>query len=493
MAEPPRTVAAVGDVLRSAGLLLETHGPGDVVVGGAAQDSRRVEAGDVFLAWTGTSADAHDHLADAVDAGAVAAVVERRVADVDVPQLVVADGRRAAAVVADALAGSPWADLFMAAVTGTNGKTTTALMVRHILAERGPAAAVGTLGVVDADGVRPGTEGLTTPGPVQLAEWLRALVDDGIRSVVMEASSHALDQRRLDGVRFDVAVFTNLSQDHLDYHPDLQAYRDAKARLVELVRDGGAVVVNADEPAWAAVDVAGRRTVRFGLDAPDAHVRADIRDLAAAGTRFDLVSGDDVVAVDLPLPGRFNVENALAAAGVALVAGMEAADVAEALSSLPQVAGRLEVVHAGAFTVLVDFAHTPDALQNVLDALRPLTQGRLVVLFGAGGDRDRAKRRPMAAAVAERADVVILTSDNPRTEDPERILDDLAEGLAGRDYHRDADRRAAIHHAVAVARDGDTVLLAGKGHETYQIVGHEKRPFDERVVVREALMARGVA
>ncbi|MEQ9401188.1 MAG: UDP-N-acetylmuramoyl-L-alanyl-D-glutamate--2,6-diaminopimelate ligase [Longimicrobiales bacterium] len=488
MADVSVTLDTVGDVLRSAGLLTDAHGPGDVVVRGVSQDSRAVRSGDLFLAWKGTAVDAHDHVADAVRAGAAAVVVERPMEALGVPQLVVSDGRRAGALAADTVMGSPWQRLFTVGVTGTNGKTTTALLTRHLLAANGPAAAMGTLGVVDAHGPRPGTEGLTTPGPVQLAVWLWELAEGGVKAVVMEASSHALAQHRLDAIRYDVGVFTNLTQDHLDYHADLASYFGAKARLVELVAENGVVVVNGDDPAWADLDARGRSVRTFSARGA-ADVRAEDLELAADGSRFTLVVGAERAPVRFPLLGAYNVENALAAAAVAVAAGIPVADVAGRLSTVPQVKGRLEVVHAGDFTVLIDFAHTPDALTNALEALRAVTPGRLIVLFGAGGDRDRTKRKPMAEAVRRAADVVVLTSDNPRTEDPEAILDDLAAGLRGGPDHRDADRRAAIAWALGQARPGDTVLLAGKGHETYQVIGTEKRPFDERQVVRDALAA----
>jgi UDP-N-acetylmuramoyl-L-alanyl-D-glutamate--2,6-diaminopimelate ligase len=310
----------------------------------------------------------------------------------------------------------------------------------------------------------------------------------------MEASSHALDQHRLDAMRVDVAVFTNLTQDHLDYHESLDGYFQAKARLVGLLGEDGTLVVNAADPAWRRLPPVARR-LSFAVDessrgfqaGEQADLKASDVTLGARGSSFRLEFRDDSARVQLPLPGRFNVENALAAAAAALVAGVPLDVVAERLGTAPQVPGRLEVVVQGPYTVLIDFAHTPDALRGVLDALRPLASGRLVVLFGAGGDRDKSKRRPMAETVAARADRVILTSDNPRTEDPEAILDDLEPGLAGVDYERVVDRREAIQRALAGARPGDVLLLAGKGHETYQIIGTEKRPFDERSVVREFL------
>lgn len=491
MIQPARTLGAVGDVLRSADLLRELRGSGDVTVLGVCQDSREIQPGDLFLAWKGANSDAHDFVADATARGAVAVVLERPV-DVDVPQLVVADGRRAAALAARAVTGSADEDMFMVGVTGTNGKTTTALLVRHLMTGQRRAVAIGTLGVVDDDGVWPGTEQLTTPGPVQVAVWLWRLANGGVEAVVMEASSHALEQRRLDGVELDVGVFTNLTQDHLDYHKDMAEYFGAKARLVELVAPDGTLVVNGDDPAWEKLDAGGRALRTFALDA-EADVRAEAIRLGPHGSKFTLVIDEDRREVRLPLLARFNIENALAAAAVGAAAGLSIDEIAEGLDTVPQVSGRLETVVTEPFSVVIDFAHTPDALDGALSAVRPLTAGRLIVVFGAGGDRDVAKRRPMAQAVARVADVIVLTSDNPRTEDPEQILDDLAEGLVDGEYERFADRRAAIRFALETARDGDTVLLAGKGHERYQVLGTESVPFDERVVVRECLEELGVA
>ncbi len=485
------TMHAVADSLRSAGLLLEVIGPADVPVRGVSQDSRSAREGDLFLAWKGTEVDAHDFLPELSSRGVAGAVVEHAVA-CGMPQLIVSDGRRAAALVADFVMGSPSSRLVMVGVTGTNGKTTTSMLARHVLATRRRTAAIGTLGVVDEDGVRPGTEGLTTPGPVQVAVWLWELANGGVEAVVMEASSHALEQRRLDGVRFDVGAFTNLTRDHLDYHRDLASYYGAKARLVELVAPEGTLVVNRDDPAWLDLDEKGRTLTTFAIDEA-ADVRAERLRLSDSGSSFTLVVNGREAPVRLPLLGSYNVENALAAAAIAVALGMEVDEIALALESAPQVTGRLEAVLTRPYTVLIDFAHTPDALEGALSAIRPLARERLIVVFGAGGDRDRSKRRPMAEAVARWADVIVVTSDNPRTEDPEHILDDLAAGLQGREYARYVDRRVAIKHALAVARPGDTVLLAGKGHETYQVIGRDKRPFDEREVVRDCLMELGVA
>jgi len=487
MTDALRSLGSVGDVLRSAGLLLEARGAEDVAVRGVCQDSRAAEPGDLFLAWRGTAVDGHDFVADARARGAVATVVERPL-DLDLPQLVVNDGRGAAAITASFVLGSPADRLVCVGITGTNGKTTTALLVRHLLAPTMRTAAVGTLGIVDDGGVREGTESLTTPGPVQLTEHLGRLVEEGFEAAVLEASSHALEQKRLDGMGFDVAVFTNLTQDHLDYHGHLAAYREAKARLVELVHADGTVALNGDEPAWEGLHAGGRRVLRFGLH-PEAELRAESLELGPSGSDFTLVLGAERRRVRLPLVGRYNVENALAAAAAATSLGRPLDEIARRLERAPQVPGRLETVVTDPFTVLIDFAHTPAALEGMLAAVRPLVDGRLIVVFGAGGDRDRTKRRPMAEAVARFADLIVLTSDNPRTEDPERILDDLEAGLGGQPFERLADRERAIRRALELARPGDSVVLAGKGHETYQVVGAEKRPFDERAVVHAALDA----
>jgi UDP-N-acetylmuramoyl-L-alanyl-D-glutamate--2,6-diaminopimelate ligase len=456
-----------------------------------SQDSRTTRDGDLFLAWKGTESDAHDFVGDAAARGAVAAVVEHGV-DAHVPQLIVSNGRRAAALAADTVMGSPSKRLRAMAVTGTNGKTTTAILLRHLIGSDLPTAVIGTLGLIEHGGVRPGSERLTTPGPVQVAVWLRELADGGMSAVVFEASSHALAQHRLDALAFEVVVYTNLSQDHLDYHADLADYFAAKARLVDLTSAQGTVVVNRGDPAWDRLDPKGRMVRTYAVER-SADVSAHALELDELGASFLLRVDGSERRVRTPLLGRYNVENALAATAAALAAGVSLDNVVKRLGTAPQVSGRLEAVVTAPFTVLIDFAHTPAALASALAAVKPLTRGRLIVVFGAGGDRDRTKRRPMAEAVGRVADLVIITSDNPRTEDPERILDDLATGLSGVAYQRVSDRRAAIELALRSARPGDVIVLAGKGHETYQVIGREKRPFDERLVVAESIARLGTA
>ncbi len=516
------SLAGITDLLRSADLLVSEEVPGqvpgavagegsqgalgipfpevmDIALTGAAQDSRTVQPGELFLAWKGTRQDGHAFLADARARGAVAAVVEEVVHGVSLPQIQVTDGRRAAALVAMALEGNPADGMLVTAVTGTNGKTTTVLLVRHLLSHDRNSVALGTLGVVGPTGeVRDGLGGLTTPGPVGLARSFRRLREEGVTAVALEASSHALEQRRLDGLQVDVACFTNLTRDHLDYHGTMEAYLGSKAHLLDLLAPDGVAVVNGRDPAWARLPtIPGRlRLVRMegsGVSGipqarerlPDLTAR-EIR-LDGEGSRFLLEERGEVAAVRLPLLGRFNVENALCAAGVARAAGMSLHRIARALSHASGIRGRLEVVETRPVPVILDYAHTPDALRRVLETLRPLYPDRLIVVFGAGGDRDRSKRREMCEVAARGSDLAIVTSDNPRTEDPDRIVDDILSGMAGATYERIVDRREAIARALEVAVEGDAILLAGKGHETYQVVGTESRPFDEREVVRELL------
>ena len=480
------SLSAVGNVLRAADLLEEVLGSKDVLLSGVCQDSRVAHPGDLFLAWEGTVSDGHDFVSEAVQRGAVASVVKRPL-DVEIPQLVVSNSRRAAALAACTVMGSPDEDLLTVGVTGTNGKTTTALLIQHLIGPKVPTAVIGTLGLVDSHGVRPGSEALTTPGPVQVAKWLRELVDGGAGAVVLEASSHALAQYRLDGMSFDVVVFTNLTQDHIDYHGDIDAYFAAKTRLVELAEADATVIVNQADPAWVSLDIVGRRLRTFAVGRNEADVSATNLELYSGGSAFRLIVDGVEHQVQTPLLGRYNVENALAAVAAATAAGVTLDDVIERLGTAPQVSGRLETVVTSPFTVLIDFAHTSDALKNALSVVKPLADGKLIVVFGAGGARDPTKRRPMAQAVSAVADVIVLTSDNPRTEDPERILDDLSIGLEDVDYRRVTDRRQAIKLALAIAASGDIVVLAGKGHETYQVVGREKQAFDERQIVSDHL------
>jgi UDP-N-acetylmuramoyl-L-alanyl-D-glutamate--2,6-diaminopimelate ligase len=312
---------------------------------------------------------------------------------------------------------------------------------------------------------------------------LRALVDAGVRTVAMEVSSHSLDQRRVDGLSFISAVFTNLTRDHLDYHGTMDAYVAAKARLIEYLTPTGTAVINADDPAWQVLAKSPRQ-VRFSLAGNNADVRASGVHYTPRGSEWTLEAAGLTANVTLPLVGDFNVANALGAAAAAWAVGLTTDDIAQRLSSLPQVPGRLERILEHP-TVLRDYAHTPDALERALLAVRPFAKQRMIVLFGCGGDRDRGKR-PQMGAIAERlGDFAIVTSDNPRTEDPDRIIDDIEAGMHGTNHERITDRHDAIARALTIASPGDVVVLAGKGHETYQIRGTIAYPFDEREIVRQ--------
>jgi len=478
-------------MLHEAGQLVGTRGALPANLSGLTDDSRLVVPGGAFAAVRGATHDGHDYLADAARRGMALAIVEDA-AGFEGPALIVRESRQAVAVAARAFYDDPGRLLTIVGVTGTSGKTTTVSMLRHLMDDAAaPAASIGTLGVLtgSAGAPFPGGSGLTTPGPIELQRVLRALADAGVRRIAMEVSSHALDQQRVEGVGFAVVVFTNLSRDHLDYHGTIEAYFAAKARLVRQATPGGIAVVNADDDVWTALPPAPR-TVRYSSGTADADVRARDVTFGPAGSVWTVQAGDESARVALPLIGDFNVANALAAAAAAWSLGMPAAAIAERLATLPQVPGRLERI-LEAPVVLRDYAHKPDALERALDAVRPFVHGRLIVVFGCGGDRDRGKR-PIMGAIAERkADMVILTSDNPRTEDPERILDEIEAGMMRRDHRRIEDRRAAIGAALELAGEDDVVFLAGKGHETYQIRGATSHPFDEREIVHELAGQRG--
>ena len=485
----PRDGAALLAALRREQLLVEAP-QGLPDVSGITTDSRAVEAGVLFVAVRGSQVDGHRYLPDAIAAGATAVVVETRQGS-RVPEIVVRDGRQAAIALAREWFGDPGRRLSLVGVTGTSGKTTTTLVMRHLLNGRATAGSIGTLGAFDGQGRSiPSTAGsLTTPGPVDLQATLAALVAAGVDQVAMETSSHSLDQGRLDGLTFSGAIFTNLSREHLDYHRSMAEYRVAKLKLFDYLSPKGVAAVNADDPAWA--DLLTRPgVVGFGTS-PDAQVRAEGVTLLAAESRFTIAGRFGTAAVELPLPGEFNVSNALGAAACALGLGCDLRSVVERLASAPQVPGRMERLVERPCLVIRDYAHKPDALERVLRTLRPLTTGRLIVLFGCGGDRDKGKRPIMGRLAARLGDLSVLTSDNPRTEDPDRIIDEIAGGVPpGTPVVRMADRREAIRWALNEARQGDTLLLAGKGHETYQVVGKDYLPFDEREIVAQALADR---
>jgi len=452
--------------------VLERRGDAEgVEVASVTHDSRQAGPGTLFCCVRGVVTDGHDHAHEAVSAGAVALLCERFL-PLDVVQVRVGDARAATAQVAAAFHGHPSLAMTVVGVTGTNGKTTTIHLLRSVLEAHGwPTATVGTL-----SGPR------TTPAAPDLQALLARERAAGRRAVAMEVSSHALDQRRVDGVRFAAVAFTNLSQEHLDYHRDMEAYYRAKATLFEAGRAKRGVV-NVD-------DEHGRRLVQEAAIPVDPYSVRDAHDLALtpSGSRFRW----EGLWVDLHLGGRFNVANAVAAATIARGLGVPPETVAAGLSSLSSVPGRFEHVDAGQpFTVVVDYAHTPQALEQVLLAARQVADGRrVIVVFGCGGDRDRAKRPIMGEVATRLADVAVLTSDNPRHEDPADIIDQVRAGVGRPDrLVVEPDRQAAIGAALARARPGDAVVVAGKGHETGQIVGDRMIPFDDREAVRRSLAA----
>jgi UDP-N-acetylmuramoyl-L-alanyl-D-glutamate--2,6-diaminopimelate ligase len=445
----------------------------------------------LFFCVRGFTCDGHEFAADAVARGAAALVVDHLL-DVDIPQVVVPDVRRAMAPAAAAFYGNPTATLDLVGVTGTNGKTTTAHLVRSLLEADGRRT--GLLGTVKS--VIGGTEfevQRTTPEAIDLQRSFRAMLDGGDVACVMEVSSHALELGRVDDSEFAVAVFTNLTQDHLDFHPTMEDYFQAKRRLFTAIGARRAVL-NLDDPYGArlATDPGIAAPVTFALEHAGATYRADDLRTDLSGSRFTLHSPDGVAQLSSPLRGRFNVYNVLGAFAAVRALDVPFDTAVSALEQAGQVPGRFETVDEGQpFAVLVDYAHTPDSLENVLAAARDLTGSRVHVVFGCGGDRDRGKRPLMGEIAARLADRVIVTSDNPRSEDPDAIITEILAGIA-RPVEHDADRRAAIGTAVAGARDGDVVVIAGKGHEQGQeFADGRKIPFDDVAVAREAL--RGAA
>jgi UDP-N-acetylmuramoyl-L-alanyl-D-glutamate--2,6-diaminopimelate ligase len=445
-----------------------------------AFDVRRAAPGTLFFCVPGSRADGHDFAPEAVARGAVALVAERQL-ELPVPQLIVQSSRAAMPAAADAFFGSPSEELTVAGVTGTNGKTTTAFLLHSILDAAGLRP--GLLGTIECRvGGHPRPLERTTPEAIDLQRLLREMADAGDRSCAMEASSHASAQHRLDRVRFDVLVFTNLTQDHLDYHGTMEAYYAAKRRLFE----GVPAVVNVGDEWGRRLARELRPALTFGL-AGDAEVRPEELRADAAGASFRAGS----LRLRTSLRGRFNVENVLGAVAAARVVGLPDEAIAAGVERLRGVPGRFEAVDEGQpFTVLVDYAHTPDSLENVLAEARALTDGRVLCVFGCGGERDREKR-PLMGAVAERlADLALVTSDNPRGEDPGAIIAEVLSGTKGR-VEVEPDRRRAIAAAVAAAQEGDVVVIAGKGHEQGQELGGRRLPFDDRDVAREALRRLG--
>jgi UDP-N-acetylmuramoyl-L-alanyl-D-glutamate--2,6-diaminopimelate ligase len=472
--------------------LIRALAPGEVAgvrpvdIADLAYDTRRVTTGAAFFCVRGAKVDGHELAAEAVERGAVALVVDHLV-EVVAPQLVVDDVRAAMAVAADVFFGEPSSELDVAGVTGTNGKTTTAFLLRAILAAAGKAPGlVGTIEWVVGGASRPAP--FTTPEAIDLQRLLREMLDAGDRSVALEASSHGSVLRRLDRVRFDALVFTNLSQDHLDLHGTMEDYYQAKRRLFAGAQPPPAAI-NVGSPwgrrlADELADLHRAPLVTYGL-AEGAEIRPEGLVTDAAGSRFRAAG----IEVETPLRGLFNVENALGAVAAGLLLDLDEDAIADGIADVDGVPGRFEVIEEGQpFVVLVDYSHTPESLGIALASARTLGDGRVIVVFGAGGDRDRGKRVHMGEVAARGSDLAIVTSDNPRSEDPLAIIQDVLQGT-GVDVEIDPDRRSAIERAISLARSGDVVLVAGKGHEQGQEIAGVVHPFDDRVVAREALSA----
>jgi UDP-N-acetylmuramoyl-L-alanyl-D-glutamate--2,6-diaminopimelate ligase len=460
-------------------------------------DSRDVRPRDLFVAVSGLKNDGHAFVESAARRGAQAAVVERFVPEADVPQVRVPNARRALAILAGEETGHPSRELLLAGVTGTNGKTTTAHLIRAVLEKAGmKAGVIGTVGY-EFDG-RHESAAHTTPEAPDLMRMLRDWRSRGATAVAMEVSSHALSLERTYGLAFDVGVFTNLTQDHLDFHGTLEAYRDAKARLFRAETRGDRTkrfsgAMNVDDPAGAWLKAhADCPVLGFGTG-PGADIRAEDVRLRSDGTTLRVREGDQATELSLYLRGAFNAMNALAAFAAGRALGIPRASIVAGLESVALVPGRLEPVDAGQpFQVLVDYAHTPDALERALEAVRAFQPARVLCVFGCGGDRDRGKRPLMGAVAARLADQVILTSDNPRSEDPLTILREIEAGVSGASHVRTIpDRAEAIAAAIEAAAPRDAILIAGKGHETYQILGSKTLPFDDREAARAALRRKG--
>jgi UDP-N-acetylmuramoyl-L-alanyl-D-glutamate--2,6-diaminopimelate ligase len=496
----------LGPLLESAKLPVPA-GAAELDVRAIAYDSRKAAPGSLFVAIEGFHRDGHDFVADAVKQGAVAVVAQRKLR-ARVPVAVVADSRAALADLAAEVFEHPTRKLKLVAVTGTDGKTTTVHLVSDVLEAGGERTGFAT--TVDfkiADHVWANDTRQTTQEAVEIQEFFAELLVAGGTWGVLEATSHALALRKLRGCEVDVAVFTNLSPEHLDFHGTLQSYLEAKGILFEMLgqsADKGVpktAVLNADDPHWQyLVDRAGGASViTYGIDA-HADVQGTVLSADASGSRVRVEARGETIEIALPLVGRFNVHNALAAIAAGLAAGVPLAKARDALQRARSVRGRMERVDCGQpFNVIVDYAHTPESLDKVLGLLRPLTKGRLIAVFGSAGERDRAKRPRLAEVAAKYTDFFVITQEDPRLEDPAGILAEIEVGATaagkarGADYAVIDDRREAVRDALRRAQAGDTVLLAGKGHEGSIIVGEEKRPWDEAAAARDALRELGFA
>ena len=493
----------LADVLKNAEIetLTGSQNPGDTEITGITLNSQNVEPGSLFIAIRGKVADGHTYAASAVKKGAAALLVEEipeEIRSLGIPVAKTADSRTAASIVASNFHDHPSLSMKVVGVTGTNGKTT----VSHMIEAGWKAEGINTglLGTIENRYMgRAEAASLTTPDPVAFMSTLREMKDAGVRNVTLEVSSHALDLKRVDGCHFDAAVFTNLTQDHLDYHQTLEDYFRAKERFFSEILEKSEKkevfsIINADDPFANRVSVPKRgQKITFSTKKKDSAVFAENFALDSGGIKATLATPWGKVELDSRLMGKHNLYNMMAATGTLLSLGSSPGTTERALSELTRIPGRLEKIeNTPGIDVFVDYAHTPDALENVLECLKPFCAQRLITLVGCGGDRDRRKRPLMAAVGRRYSDMLIITSDNPRTEDPERIIADMTEGIEPRDpgVVVIVDREEAIKHAVNKAASGDTVLIAGKGHEDYQIIGTERIHFDDREIAEKHLEAK---
>lgn len=467
--------------------IIEMSADAEREISGVSYDSRKTEKGDMFVAIRGFEADGHKFIPKAVENGAAVILCEEK-PSCDIPYVLVSDSRYGLAIVSRDFFGDPASEMTMIGITGTSGKTSSSYLIKHMLESKLDAK----VGLIGTNGNMIGDEFLhtehTTPESYELHKLFRHMADSGCTHVVMEVSSHSLTLERVAGIHFDVALYTNLSQDHLDFHGTMEEYAAAKRKLFSMCSLG---CFNLDD-AWADFmrDGASCRTMTFSTEKNEADLVAkDIR-LTADGVRFASVSGDEISITKLGIPGMFSVYNALGTMSVGLALGLSLADCSDAMSSAKGVKGRLEIVPTGRdFSVVIDYSHKPDALEKILKTLKPVTRGRLIALFGCGGDRDKLKRPIMGRIAADNADLVVVTSDNPRTEDPDEIIREIVAGMKDKRTPTKVicDRREAIAWAIDNAAPGDVLLLAGKGHEDYQVVGHEKHHMDEREIVSDCL------
>ena len=470
--------------------IIEMNADAELEISGVSYDSRKTEKGDMFVAIRGFEADGHKFIPKAVENGAAVILCEEK-PSCDIPYVLVSDSRYGLAIVSRDFFGDPASEMTMIGITGTSGKTSSSYLIKHMLESKLDAK----VGLIGTNGNMIGDEFLytehTTPESYELHKLFREMADAGCTHVVMEVSSHSLTLERVAGIMFDVAVFTNLSQDHLDLHGTMDEYAAAKKKIFSQCRMG---CVNADdERAPFMLEGAKCPMLTYSAAGGDAKLKAENVRLTGEGVHFEAVYGAERVQTELAIPGMFSVYNALGIIAAGLSLGISLEKCAHALSSAKGVKGRMERVPTdGDYSIIIDYSHKPDALEKVLKTLRPITRGRLIALFGCGGDRDRGKRPIMGAIAADNADFVIVTSDNPRTEEPVAIIDEIVEGLKDKQtpYTVICDRIEAIGWAIDNSRPGDVILLAGKGHEDYQVIGHEKHHMDEREIVAQFLEER---